>query len=183
MKNNKLKLIILIVGFISCKSNNNKSSKDSVRINSLPQQTATLNKAEPDSLSKKNQNIDEHIEKYQLKNDSLDIFLTINKTSVKESKFQLDISINNNTQHINGSAELILVEGADGSMIVPEGTAILDKTTQKEYFCDSTFMYTSKDISISFAPESKTKKRLSLLLYKSKISGINNNEYTLYNND
>lgn len=180
---NKLNLIILIVGFASCKSNNNKSSPVAAKIDSLPQSAVVLNKATPDTSSKKNQNIDEYAEKYQLKNDSLDIILSISKPSAKDSKFQLDISVNKNIHHLNGTAELVLVENSDGSMTVPEGTAILDKTTQKEYFCDSTFMYVSKNINISYAPESKTRKRLSLLLYKSMLPGINNSDYTLYNND
>ncbi len=139
--------------------------------------------AKSDTLDNGNSEFQGRVEKYELKNDTVNILLILRGINSKHIQFQLDFSTNNKVQHIDDLAELVLLEDSDGSMYVPEGTAIRDEATQKDYFCDSTFMYVSKNLNISFAREAKTADRLSLSLYNSKIPGINNNRYTLYNID
>lgn len=179
MKTYKLTFFIILTCIASCKKNNIKHNIPIVK-----------NKDLKVSLIDKENKVLENSQAafspfdplmgYYLKNDSINIELKFDKINSKQTKFNLKIFNLNKWEVINGLAELLLIEDLDGSMILPEGTGILDRTTKVEYFCDSTFMYNSDKINLSFGFETKTKKRLSLVIYNSTMNSIKDNDYTLY---
>ena len=117
---------------------------------------------------------------YFFESDSISICLSFIKGNRKHIKFNLDFVSNNKSQKISDQASLLLIEDDSGKPYVPEGTYILDESTNEQYLCDSTYAFYSENINISFGFEKKSAKRLSLVIYKSKITSIENKEYTLY---
>lgn len=117
---------------------------------------------------------------YFLKNDSISIYLSFNKETPEQLKFDLEIADNNKSHKISDQADLILIQDDNGKMYIPEGTFILDESTNEQYLCDSTYAFNSENINVSFGFEKTSAKRLSLVIYKSKIAVIKNKEYTLY---
>lgn len=119
---------------------------------------------------------------YAFKSDSINIYLSIIKNNHKQLEFDFNFSDDIKSYKIKSKADLILLEDSNGELYAPEGTFILDSATNEEYVCDSTYSYNSDNVNISFGFETNTKKRLSLVIYKSNIDFIKNMEYTLYRN-
>jgi hypothetical protein len=134
--------------------------------------------SEPTKVKKSNLNISSSNE-YYYKSDSLNIQLLILR---KTKQIEFDISINaiKETFNLKKNANLILIEDENGKLYVPEVSFILDSNSNEEYICDSTYEYISDKICFSFSFEKSTNKRLSLVIYKSQIDFIKDNEYTLY---
>lgn len=103
------------------------------------------------------------------------IFVSIKKRDLNSISFELLF----NKKNVKGTADLVMLED-NGKYYIPEGTPILDENTQKEYVCDSTYSYDSQKLSLTFAMENKTKKRLSFIVNNSKIKNVNDGFYTLY---
>lgn len=82
-------------------------------------------------------------------------------------------------KRIVGNGTLVRLEDERG-MYVPEGTDILDENTMEQYSCDSTYSYKSDSVTLTFAIENITKKRMSLIISNSTINGVENEFYTLY---
>jgi len=125
------------------------------------------------SLSRYGENV------YFYKSDSLYIkFSTIKR--IKKIDFNICIESNNDTFNLKGVANLILIENENGKLYVPEGSFILDSDTNEEYLCDSTYEYISDKLCFSCGFEKSTNRRISLVIYDSKIDFIRDNEYTLH---
>lgn len=114
-------------------------------------------------------------------NDSINAIFYPDTLNLNDLKFQ--ISFKNYNNKIEGVANLVLLEDELGRFYAPEGSAILDEKKGEEYFCDSTYSYQSnKNYKLSISFEKDTKKRISLILYKSKLKELRNGFFTLYKN-
>jgi hypothetical protein len=111
--------------------------------------------------------------------DSLNIQLSVLKKT-KQIGFNICIDAINDTFNLNTNANLILIEDENGKTYVPEGAFILDSSSNEEYLCDSTYEYISDKICFSFGFEKSANKRISLVIYNSKIDFIKDNEFTLH---
>lgn len=111
--------------------------------------------------------------------DSINIQLSVLKKT-KQIEFNICIDTINDTFNLKANASLILIEGENGKLYVPEGTFILDSNTNAEYLCDSTYEYISDKVCLSLGFEKSTNERISLVIYNSKIDFIKSNNYTLH---
>jgi hypothetical protein len=161
-----MKKIVLMIFLISVSFSCVEKTKNTKRI------------SEPTEVKKSNLNISDSNE-YSYKSDSLNIQLSILKKT-KQLEFNISINTLKETFNLNKNANLILIEDENGKLYVPEGSFILDSNSNEEYICDSTYEYISDKVCFSFGFEKSTNKRLNLVIYKSQIDFIKDNEYTLY---
>ena len=138
----------------------------------------SLNKVEQISL-KKDSSLKNATNNYYYKDNLMDIKLALTEKGKKNIHFVLELNHKLGNESISGAAKLIEIEDESGMLIIPEGTAVLDKLTKEEYLCDSSFMYESNKITISFGLERKTANRLSLNLYNSSIDWLKDDDFTL----
>ena len=169
------KVFFIVMVFISC-DNLKKNDKLSISQNNF-------NNSKNEIVRKVAEKKVEIIKNQTLiySNDSIKAVIYLNSLNLNSLKFE--INFKNNNFKINEIANLILLEDEFGKIYVPEGSAILDEKNDEEYFCDSTYNYiSSKDYKLSFSFEKKSKKRMSFIIYKSKVKDLKNGFFTLYKN-
>jgi hypothetical protein len=161
-----LVILLLVNGVVACNSNNaNKGSRDIPTKEDNSSTTAFVG----------------GLLTYRLKTDSIEIELNFKKIDSVTASFLIKTKANGTSESASGNASLIRMQNEDGSFYIPEGTAILDESTNKDYFCDSTYSFDSAKLSLGIGFEMKKKQRVSLVVGNSSgYSVLKERNYTLY---
>ena len=109
--------------------------------------------------------------------NNLSIRVDINNPESKKNKLKFRLRINN--QLLKGEAKLVLIE-SDGKFELPESSPVADENANIDYICDRTYAYDSPKLNLAFLLEKGTRKRMLLVVNRSKIKMIKDNFYTLH---
>lgn len=107
------------------------------------------------------------------------IYLMVSNPMGNKIIYQLKVNGGGKWDSTTGLASLISLEDSLGGYAAL-GTAIQADCDGGDFYCDATFADYAKDLNFSIGLEVYNRKRISLVLYRSKRSSFPDGVYTLY---